>query len=53
MEFGCFTLSDNAYKNNTRSANQFIMKIREQAILADRLGYHSAWTGEHHEAADV
>ncbi len=48
MEFGYFTLSDNAYKNNPRSANQFIMEIREQAILADRLGYHSAWIGEHH-----
>ena len=48
MEFGYFTLSDNAYKNNARSANQFIMEIREQAILADKLGYHSAWIGEHH-----
>jgi len=48
MEFGYFTLSDNAYKNNPRSANQFIMEIREQAILADKLGYHSAWIGEHH-----
>jgi alkanesulfonate monooxygenase SsuD/methylene tetrahydromethanopterin reductase-like flavin-dependent oxidoreductase (luciferase family) len=25
-----------------------VLEIREQAILADRLGYHSAWIGEHH-----
>lgn len=48
MDFGYFTLSDNAYPGNGRSANQFIMEIREQAVLADRLGYHSAWIGEHH-----
>lgn len=48
MEFGYFTLSDNAYPNNPRSANEFIMQIREQALLADRLGYNSAWIGEHH-----
>jgi alkanesulfonate monooxygenase SsuD/methylene tetrahydromethanopterin reductase-like flavin-dependent oxidoreductase (luciferase family) len=48
MEFGYFTLSDNHYKGNTRTANQFITEIREQAILADKLGYHSAWIGEHH-----
>lgn len=48
MEFGYFTLSDNHYPNSPRSPNQFIMEIREQAILADRLGMHSAWIGEHH-----
>jgi len=48
MEFGYFTLSDNHYAGNRRSANQFITEIREQAILADKLGYHSAWIGEHH-----
>ncbi len=48
MEFGYFTLSDNTYPDNPRSAEQFIMEIREQAILADRLGMHSAWIGEHH-----
>ncbi len=48
MKFGYFTLSDNAYPNNERTAEQFILEIREQAILADRLGYHSAWIGEHH-----
>ncbi|MEM7252443.1 MAG: LLM class flavin-dependent oxidoreductase [Pseudomonadota bacterium] len=48
MEFGYFTLSDNAYPGNSRTANQFVEEIREQAILADELGYHSAWIGEHH-----
>ncbi|MBT5047131.1 MAG: LLM class flavin-dependent oxidoreductase [Rhodospirillaceae bacterium] len=48
MQFGYFTLSDNHYPDNPRSAGQFVLEIREQAILADRLGYHSAWIGEHH-----
>ena len=42
MEFGYFTLSDNHYPNNPRSANQFVLEIREQAILADKIGMHSA-----------
>src|ERR1043165_6022675 len=48
MEFGYFTLSDNHYPNNPRSANQFVLDIREQALLADKIGMHSAWIGEHH-----
>ena len=48
MEFGYFTLSDNHYPNNKRSAEQFITEIRDQAIYADQLGYHSCWIGEHH-----
>ena len=48
MEFGYFTLSDNHYPNNPRSANEFVLQIREQAVLADQLGMHSAWIGEHH-----
>ena len=48
MEFGYFTLSDNHYAGTDRTANEFIKQIREQAILADRLGYNSAWIGEHH-----
>ena len=48
MEFGYFTLSDNAYPNVGRSPEQFILDIREQAIHADKLGMHSAWIGEHH-----
>ena len=48
MEFGYFTLSDNHYPNNPRSANQFVLDIREEAILADRIGMNSVWIGEHH-----
>ncbi len=48
MEFGYFTLSDNHYPDNPRSASAFVLEIREQAILADKLAMHSAWIGEHH-----
>ncbi|MGZ3410185.1 MAG: LLM class flavin-dependent oxidoreductase [Xanthobacteraceae bacterium] len=48
MKFGYFTLSDNSYKNNPRSANQFISDITAEALYADELGMHSAWIGEHH-----
>jgi alkanesulfonate monooxygenase SsuD/methylene tetrahydromethanopterin reductase-like flavin-dependent oxidoreductase (luciferase family) len=48
MKFGYFTLSDNYYPDNPRTASQFVLEIRDQAILADRLGFHSAWIGEHH-----
>ena len=48
MEFGYFTLSDNHYPDIGRTAEQFILEIREQAIHADKIGMHSAWIGEHH-----
>jgi alkanesulfonate monooxygenase SsuD/methylene tetrahydromethanopterin reductase-like flavin-dependent oxidoreductase (luciferase family) len=48
MDFGYFTLSDNHYKNNPRSANQFVADIADEAVYADELGMHSAWIGEHH-----
>src|SRR5271163_1007174 len=48
MEFGYFTLSDNHYANNPRSSNQFVADITAEALLADKLGMHSAWIGEHH-----
>ncbi len=48
MEFGYFTLSDNHYEDNTRSSNQFVADITAEALLADKLGMHSAWIGEHH-----
>src|SRR5580692_5760395 len=48
MDFGYFTLSDNHYENNTRSSNQFVADITAEALLADKLGMHSAWIGEHH-----
>ncbi len=48
MDFGYFTLSDNHYENNARTANQFVADILDEAVYADELGYHSAWIGEHH-----
>ena len=48
MDFGYFTLSDNHYSNNQRSANEYVLDIVDEAIYADKLGYHSAWIGEHH-----
>jgi alkanesulfonate monooxygenase SsuD/methylene tetrahydromethanopterin reductase-like flavin-dependent oxidoreductase (luciferase family) len=48
MQFGYFTLSDNHYENNARSANQFVADITAEALYADQLGMHSAWIGEHH-----
>src|ERR1700687_1903694 len=48
MEFGYFTLSDNHYENNPRTANQFVADITAEALYADKLGMHSAWIGEHH-----
>jgi alkanesulfonate monooxygenase SsuD/methylene tetrahydromethanopterin reductase-like flavin-dependent oxidoreductase (luciferase family) len=48
MDFGYFTLSDNHYPDNPRSASDFVFEIRDEAILADKLGFHSAWIGEHH-----
>ena len=48
MEFGYFTLSDNHYDNNPRTANQLVADITEEALHADRIGMHSAWIGEHH-----
>ncbi|MDE1902403.1 MAG: LLM class flavin-dependent oxidoreductase, partial [Alphaproteobacteria bacterium] len=48
MEFGYFTLSDNHYENNTRSANQFVADIVDEALHAEQTGFHSAWIGEHH-----
>ena len=48
MQFGYFTLSDNAYPDNPRTAGQFVREIREQAVLAEKLRFNSAWIGEHH-----
>jgi len=48
VDFGYFTLSDNHYDNNTRTANQFVADIADEALYADQLGMHSAWIGEHH-----
>ena len=48
MKFGYFTLSDNRYEKNTRSPEALVNEIYQQSLLADRLGFHSAWIGEHH-----
>src|SRR5262245_8378674 len=48
MEFGYFTLSDNHYDHNTRTANQFVADIAAEALYADRAGMHAAWIGENH-----
>lgn len=48
MEFGYFTLSDNAYPSLGRTPEELIVQIREQAVHADRIGMNSAWIGEHH-----
>jgi alkanesulfonate monooxygenase SsuD/methylene tetrahydromethanopterin reductase-like flavin-dependent oxidoreductase (luciferase family) len=48
MFFGYFTLSDNYYENNARSANQFVADILDEAVYAEQVGLHSAWIGEHH-----
>jgi alkanesulfonate monooxygenase SsuD/methylene tetrahydromethanopterin reductase-like flavin-dependent oxidoreductase (luciferase family) len=48
MQFGYFTLSDNHYENNARSANQLVADILDEAVYAETIGLHSAWIGEHH-----
>lgn len=48
MKFGYFTLSDNHYENNARTANQLVADILDEAVYADAIGLHSAWIGEHH-----
>ncbi|HJU15315.1 MAG TPA: LLM class flavin-dependent oxidoreductase [Stellaceae bacterium] len=48
MKFGYFTLSDNHYEHNTRSANAFVADILDEAVHAEAVGLHSAWIGEHH-----
>jgi alkanesulfonate monooxygenase SsuD/methylene tetrahydromethanopterin reductase-like flavin-dependent oxidoreductase (luciferase family) len=48
MKFGYFTLSDNRYANNTRTANQFVADIIDEAVYAEEVGLYSAWIGEHH-----
>ena len=48
MQFGYFTLSDNRYPNNPRSAEEFLRDIYAEALLAEKVGLNSAWIGEHH-----
>ena len=48
MDFGYFTLSDNRYPGNTRTAEDFIKDIFAEALYAEKVGLNSAWIGEHH-----
>jgi alkanesulfonate monooxygenase SsuD/methylene tetrahydromethanopterin reductase-like flavin-dependent oxidoreductase (luciferase family) len=48
MDFGYFTLSDNRYPNNSRTPEQFVRDIFEQALYAEEVGLNSVWVGEHH-----
>ena len=48
MQFGYFTLSDNRYPDNTRSAEDFLKDIFAEALYAEKVGLNSAWIGEHH-----
>ena len=48
MDFGSLTLSDHYDPHNPRTASAFVLEIRDQAMLAERLDLHSAWIGEHH-----
>ena len=48
MQFGYFTLSDNRYPGNTRSAEDFLKDIFAEALYAETVGLNSAWIGEHH-----
>ncbi len=48
LKFGYFTLSDNHYEGSTRSANQFVADITDEALYAEEIGMNSAWIGEHH-----
>ena len=48
MKFGYFTLSDNRYKINTRTPEELVKNIYDQALYAEEIGLNSAWIGEHH-----
>jgi alkanesulfonate monooxygenase SsuD/methylene tetrahydromethanopterin reductase-like flavin-dependent oxidoreductase (luciferase family) len=48
MKLGYFTLSDNNYPGNPRTAEQFLHDILVESVHADRIGMHSVWIGEHH-----
>src|SRR5689334_23825723 len=50
LRFGYFTLSDNSigYGARRRDPGELINEVVDQAILAESLGYDSAWLPEHH-----
>ena len=39
MDFGYFTLSDNHYAHNSRTANQLIADITDEALYAEQLSH--------------
>ncbi len=43
MDFGYFTLSDNRYPDNPRTAEEFIREIYQQARHAGEVGLNSAF----------
>ncbi len=48
MRFGIFSVSDHYPDHIARSLSEFYSELREQARLADELGYYSFWVAEHH-----
>src|SRR5690349_869799 len=50
LRFGYFTLTDNSigYGRRRRDPGELIKEVVDQAILAESLGYSSAWLPEHH-----
>src|SRR3954447_23998881 len=50
LRFGYFTLSDNSigYGARRRDPGEVIIEVIDQAVLAESLGYSSAWLPEHH-----
>lgn len=48
MKFSYFSNADNTYKSNTRTVEELLLQIVDEAVYAEELGMHSAWIGEHH-----
>jgi alkanesulfonate monooxygenase SsuD/methylene tetrahydromethanopterin reductase-like flavin-dependent oxidoreductase (luciferase family) len=50
LRFGYFTLTDNSvgYGARRRDPGELIKEVVNQAIVAEGLGYNSAWLPEHH-----
>jgi len=50
LRFGYFTLTDNSpgYGARRRDPGELIKEVVNQAIVAESLGYNSAWLPEHH-----
>jgi alkanesulfonate monooxygenase SsuD/methylene tetrahydromethanopterin reductase-like flavin-dependent oxidoreductase (luciferase family) len=48
MEFGLFTVFDNYKETFERTPEQLLNEVLAQTVVADGLGYNSAWFAEHH-----